>query len=497
MRRPRLFASATRRAAALTLLAALACRARAGRAGADAAPAAPADAARPNVIVVLVDDMGYGDPASFGNARVATPNIDRLAAEGTRFTQYYANSPICSPSRVAITTGQYPSRWRVHSYLDSRAKNRARGMADWLDPAAPTLARTLKGAGYATAHVGKWHMGGGRDVGDAPLPQAYGFDESLTSFEGLGDRYLWPDLRPGGFNQQSERLGRGAVRWTAKSEMTRHYVDRAVDFMRRHRDRPFYLNVWPNDVHDEFEPRPGAAAAFRAAARSDEEAKFFAVLANMDRELGRLLAAVDSLGLAERTVVVFTSDNGPTDWPRYYRAGGVPPGSAGPFRGRKWSLHEGGIRMPLIVRWPGRTPAGRVDSVSLFSAVDLVPALARVAGVAPPAGLDGQDVSAALRGRPASHAGPLYWYYPNDIRPGGKDFLTPPVAVRDGRWKLLADEDGGGARLYDLAVDPGETRDLAASRPAEVAALGARAAAWRRSLPAAPTSAAPAPPAGR
>jgi arylsulfatase A-like enzyme len=442
--------------------------------------------APPNIIVVLVDDMGYADPGAYGNRRVATPNIDRLAAEGTRFTQYYANSPICSPSRVAVTTGTYPSRWRIHSYLEARAANRARGMADWLDPAAPTLARTLRAAGYATAHVGKWHMGGGRDVGDAPLPQAYGFDEALTSFEGLGERYLWPDR----LNRESARLGRGPVHWTEKSEMTRHYVDRAVAFMGRHRrrapGRPFFLNLWPNDVHDEFEPRRGAADAFRAAARSDEEAKFFAVLAEMDRQLGRLLAAVDSLGLADRTVVVLASDNGPTDWPRYYRAGIAPPGSAGPFRGRKWSLYEGGIRMPLVVRWPGRTPAGRVDSTSVFSAIDLAPTLARVAGAAPPPGLDGQDVSAALRGRTASHAGPLYWYYPNDIAPGGAGFATPPLAVRDGRWKLLTNADGTGSQLYDLAADPGETRDLAAARPAEAAALGARVTGWYRGLPAAP-----------
>jgi arylsulfatase A-like enzyme len=331
-------------------------------------------------------------------------------------------------------------------------------------------------------------MGGGRDVGDAPLPQAYGFDESLTSFEGLGERYLWPDR----LNQESAALGRGPIHWTQKREMTRHYVDRAVDFMGRHRDQPFFLSLWPNDVHDEFEPHAGAAAAYRAAARSDEEAKFFAVLAEMDRQLGRLLAAVDSLGLANRTMVVFASDNGPTDWPRYYQAGIQPPGSAGPFRGRKWSLYEGGIRMPLIVRWPGHTPAGRVDSTSVFSSVDLVPSLARVAGAAPAPGLDGTDVSAALRGRTTSHAGPLYWYYPNDIEPGGQGFATPPLAVRDGRWKLLAREDGRGAQLYDLATDPGETHDLAATRPAEAAALGARLATWYRAVRAGAPAAAPA-----
>jgi len=447
-----------------------------------ARPEPPASrAAHPNILLVYVDDMGYGDLSVYGNDRLPTPNIDRLARQGTRFTQFYSNSPICSPSRVALTTGTYPSRWRIHSYLDARARNRARGMADYLDPEAPTLARTLERAGYATAHFGKWHMGGGRDVGDAPLPRAYGFDESLTSFEGLGDRYLWPD----GLNEQSAKLGHGEIRWTQKSEMTRHYVDRTIDFMRRHRDGPFYVNLWPNDVHDEFEPRPGAAERHRAIARSDEEAKFFAVLAEMDRQLGRVFDELRRLGIEERTIVVLASDNGPTDWPRYYEAGIKPPGSAGPFRGRKWSLYEGGIRMPLIVRWPDRVPAGHVDSTSVIAAMDLVPSLARLAGVTPAPGLDGEDASRAIRGetRSVRRARPVYWYYPNDITPGNAAFVTPPLAVRDGRWKLLVREDGSGAQLYDLAADPAETSDVGAAHPEIVRRLAGDVVAWRRALP--------------
>ncbi|MDP9349624.1 MAG: sulfatase-like hydrolase/transferase, partial [Gemmatimonadota bacterium] len=346
-------------------------------AGGSAAAQDPGAATRrpPNVILVLVDDMGYGDLSAYGNTRVRTPNIDRLAREGTRFTQYYANSPICSPSRVAATTGTYPSRWRIHSFLEARQRNAARGMADYLDPEAPTLARTLQQAGYATGHFGKWHMGGGRDVGDAPLPQAYGFDKSITSFEGLGDRYLWHDH----LNEQSARLGRGNIRRTEKREMTRIYVDHAIDFIRQNRDRPFYVNVWPEDVHDPFLPDSALAERYREVARSDYEKKFFAVLVEMDRQLGRLFDEVDRLGLAEETIIVLTSDNGPTDWPYYYQEGVQPPGSAGPFRGRKWSLYEGGIREPLIVRWPGRTPAGATDGRTVLAAMDILPSLARLA----------------------------------------------------------------------------------------------------------------------
>ena len=181
---------------------------------------------RPNIIFVLIDDLGYGDFSCTGNKDVQTENIDRLAAEGIRFTQFYVSSPICSPSRAAFLTGQYPARYRMHSSLNNRAENKRRGMPDWLDPNAPSIARTLKQAGYATAHVGKWHLGGGRDVGDAPLPQAYGFYESLTSFEGLGDRLL---ITGDGLSNQNAKLGNGKITWLEKYELTRAYVDRSID----------------------------------------------------------------------------------------------------------------------------------------------------------------------------------------------------------------------------------------------------------------------------
>lgn len=444
-----------------------------------ATPAQGQEDRPPNIVFVFIDDMGYGDLGAYGNDRVETPNIDRLAREGTRFTQFYVNAPICSPSRVAVTTGMYPSRWRIHSFLASREKNRERDMADYLDLEAPTLPRALKEAGYATGHFGKWHMGGGRDVGDAPLVTEYGFDESVTSFEGLGERYLWPS----GLNEQSEALGRGTVHWTEKHQMTRYYVDHALDFIRRHRDRPFYINLWPNDVHDEHVPLPGLDTAYADVARSDYEAKFFAVLAEMDRQLGRLFEEIDRLDLGEETMIVLASDNGPTDWPHYYQQGVVPPGETGPLRGRKWSLYEGGIREPLIVRWPGHTPAGVVDSTTVIAGFDLVPSLAEIAGAPLPYGLDGVDVSDALLGTPVLRWEPIYWHYPNDLQPGNADFLTPTLAVRDGQWKLLVEQNGEGVELYDLEADPAETTDVAEAHPALTALLRDRVLAWWRSMP--------------
>lgn len=434
-------------------------------------------ASPPNILFVLIDDLGYGDFSCTGNTVVSTPHLDRLASEGTRFTQFHVNSPICSPSRVAFTTGQYPRRWNIHSFLAARAANARRGMADFLDPRAPAIARAFQSAGYATAHFGKWHMGGGRDVGDAPLPQAYGFDESLVSFEGLGDRIL-PD---GDLAEQSAKLGRGEITRVAKHEQTRIYVDRAIDFMRRKQDRPFYLHVWLNDVHDPFQPAPGAVEKFSGKGRSDEDRKFFAVLEDMDRQLGRLFAAVDNLGLAERTLILVTGDNGPTAWPRYYQQGIEPPGDTAGDRGRKWSLYEGGIRQPLIVRWPGTTKAGRVDESSVIVATDFFPTLTSIAGIKPPGiAFDGEDASRAFYGKPFKRRKPVMWEYRHDIKPGNPRDVSPPLAMRDGDWKFLVNHDGSQAELYQLARDPVESKNLAAQNPKRVKRMSAALDTWLR-----------------
>src|SRR6476620_5128961 len=197
------------------------------------APAADAPASRPNIILILIDDMGWGDFSCFGNKKVETTNIDRLASEGLRFEQFYVNSPICSPSRVALSTGKYPTRWQITSFLNNRKENERRGMAQWLDPKAPMLARILHDAGYATGHFGKWHMGGQRDVGDAPLITQYGFDESLTSFEGLGPRVLslldsYDGKEPQKYSLGSESLGHGSIHWVKRDKAASTHTEAAI-----------------------------------------------------------------------------------------------------------------------------------------------------------------------------------------------------------------------------------------------------------------------------
>ncbi len=438
---------------------------------------------RPNIVFVFIDDMGFGDLSCYGNQDVETPHIDRLAAQGVRFEQFYVASPICSPSRVGITTGQHPSRHLIHSFLNSRRRNRERGMRDYLDPDAPAIARSFKRAGYATAHFGKWHMGGGRDVGDAPLPQAYGFDESLVSFEGLGDRIL----PPGGLSEQSRALGQGTLRDVEKHEMTEIYVDGAIDFIRRKRGGPFYLHVWLNDVHDRFFPKPALLAKFERFSANPYRQQYFAVIDEMDRQLGRLFREIDELGLGERTVVVVASDNGPTAWKRYYDEGHEPPGSTRGLRGRKWSLYEGGIREPLIVRWQGAIPAGRENSRTVVSALDLFPTFCRLAGIRPESGeLDGMDMSAAFRGEEPQRSGDLFWEYGRDetyLRPGLEQDRSPSLAVRSGDWKLLMNADGTGVELYDFRQGFAEEANLASERPEIARRLRTSLESWWRAIP--------------
>ena len=220
-----------------------------------------ARAAKPNILFVLIDDMGYGDLTCYGEKRVHTDQIDRIAAQGIRFTQFYVNAPICSPSRTSILTGQYAARWKITSYLDNRAANKSRGMAQWLDPSAPSIAKDLHAGGYATGHFGKWHMGGQRDVGDAPLITDYGFDKSLTTFEGLGDRVLpildsYDGTPPKKYALGSDKLGRGNITWVERSKVTTSFVNAAIGFMKEAEKtgQPFYVDVWPDDVHSPFFP---------------------------------------------------------------------------------------------------------------------------------------------------------------------------------------------------------------------------------------------------
>jgi arylsulfatase A-like enzyme len=442
-------------------------------------------AKRPNVIFFLVDDPGYGDFGVNGNHDVPTPNMDSLARDGVLFEQFCVASPVCSPSRVAFTTGQFPARNLINSYLNDHKSNQKLGMRDWLDPKAPCVARAFKDAGYSTGHFGKWHMGGGRDVGEAPLPQAYGFEESVTSFEGLGDRLL---IENDNLSKQSAALGRGNIVWAPKHKLTEMYIDRALDFIKRNREKPFYVHVWPCDVHDEHLPTPAMMAKYDRFASDPPKQKYYAVLDEMDRQIGRFLKSLDEMGVADNTIFVLTGDNGPTAWPRYYRNGGTAPGSTGGLRGRKWSLYEGGVREPLFIRWKdGKLPAGHVDRETICCGVDFFPTVCGLAGVKmPAASFDGEDLSQACKGKPQKRKHPLMFEYgrtPAYLYPGKADDKSPNLAIRDGRWKLLVNDDGSNLELYDFSKSDKERDNVASQYPDVAKRLSSQVIAWRKSLP--------------
>lgn len=434
---------------------------------------------RPNVLIIFVDDLGWGDVACYGGAGVPTPNIDRLAAEGIRFTQFYTASPICSASRCGLLTGQFPARCRITSYLQTRAGNRICEQADFLDPQAPSFVREFHNAGYATAHVGKWHLGGGRDVTDAPKFAAYGYDVGFGTHESP---------------EPAAPLGIKSVPWSneiepqqvARYERSRWMVDTALDFAKQHVDGPWLVNLWLDDVHTPFRPSQKQRQHVGDGTGTPE---FRAVLRETDRQIGRLLDGLRAEGFEENTLVMLAGDNGPEPSFARKRTHGL--------RGMKWSLYEGGIRTPFIVRWPAVVPAGRANESTAIGAVDLFTTLCALARVPTPEGVvfDGEDLSAAFRGETPLRSRPLFWEYGRNTETvGGKgprgfpypnepQAKSPNVAIREGRWKLLVNSDGTGAELYDLTADPFEVHNVLLKHPDVSDRLTRLALDWRKSLP--------------
>jgi uncharacterized sulfatase len=434
---------------------------------------------QPNIILIFIDDMGWADLSCFGNTDARTPNIDQLAAEGISFDQFYVNSPICSPSRVAISTGTYPQRWNITSYLAYRDRNRERGIANWLDPEAPMLARHLKNAGYATGHFGKWHMGGQRDVTDAPLITEYGFDESLTNFEGMGPKLLPltkdENGKVGRIWEQAEILG-GPSTWMQRSEITTGFIDTAINFMSK-AQKPFYVNIWPDDVHSPFWP---PFEDYGLAKEAGKRGLYLAVLEAMDQQFGKLFDFIQSdEHLRDNTLILFCSDNGPE----------LGAGRAGDLKGYKTHLYEGGIRSSLIVWGPGFMDdqvQGRRNETSVFSAVDLVPSLLEFTATEIPENTvsDGENVLETLLGQStSSRSAPIFYSRPPDRKNYYGFENLPDLAVREGEWKLLCDYDGGRPELYNIVNDPGEQHNLAEEQAARAQSMAQKVTAWYRSMP--------------
>jgi len=434
------------------------------------APAAFAQKGQPpNIIFILADDLGWGDLGCYGHPNIKTPGLDRLARQGTQFTQFYVNGSVCSPSRSAFMTGHFPARHRVHGHFADAALNQARGMPNWLDPAVVTLPRLLKQAGYATAHFGKWHLGSGSG---APGPGAYGIDDHRTV---NANGPSW---------DQTDRFFR--------ARSTQLIVDETIRFIEQNRNKPFYVNVWsllPHATLDPTEEQLKPYERFAPAGQVPHKGAtqiYYASVSALDREIGRLLARLDELGLAANTLVFFSSDNGPEDI-HIRNASHSGVGSSGPFRGRKRSLYEGGVRLPFLVRWPGHVPAGRVDNNSVLTAVDFLPTLSKLAAVEVPAQwkLDGEDVGDIFFGRSRPRTMPILWEWRFNIA-GDVLNRSPILAIREGDFKLLTNPDRSRIELYNIPRDPSELHNLAQDHPEIVERLAKQLLAWQKTLPEGP-----------
>lgn len=424
---------------------------------------------RPNILFIFADDWGWGDLSCHGHPYVKTPNIDRIAKEGTDFQRFTVASGVCSPSRAAVMTGHFPARYNIDGHFAWVPSNAKRGMPDWLDPKAPLLSRMLQSAGYRTAHYGKWHLANDM-IPDSPTPAAYGFDDY------------------GAFNCSGEQMP-----WHEDAERASAFMEESVG-----KGKPFFINVWMHEPHTPFHTVPKYEWRFRDLERADQI--YASVLSHADDRIGELLDTLDRLGIADNTLVIFSSDNGParaakpTELSLQYDTAtgagwgiGGAKGITGGRRGYKGALFEGGIGVPFLARWPGKIAAGEVDDSSLISAVDLLPTFCELAEAPLPDGYvpDGISVVEALKGEVMPSRGtPLFWkigasWPANETKPD--HWVSWAVVHRN--WKLAANKDLSHIELYDIANDVGEATDVSAEEESVVRDLTGMLKAWQSTLP--------------
>jgi arylsulfatase A-like enzyme len=441
---------------------------------------AQAQAARavrpPNIVFILVDDMGWADGGCFGSRFYRTPQIDALASSSVRFTQAYAACAVCSPTRAALMTGKYPARLHITDWIGGEPppKDAPFRLPEWqkhLLLEETTLPAALKKLGYATAHLGKWHLGG-----EPFYPQHQGFDTNIAGGDlGHPASYFWPY----GATNNDHRVPGLAERGGSPGEyLTDRLTDEALHFIEANRDQPFYLNFCHYAVHaplmgkqewiDEAADRPGADGQSNKV--------YYAMLRSVDESVGRILRKLDELHLAENTLVIFTSDNGGA-----VHLGRPPATANGPLRNGKGSAYEGGLRVPLLVKLPGVTRAGTVCETPVIT-MDFFPTLLELAGAdqtASRTAVDGVSMVPLLHGDTREPHPELFWHYPHYWN-GGK--ISPYSVVRIGDWKLIRFYENGREELYNLKSDVSETTDVASANRAKLNEMGARLDAWLKAV---------------
>jgi len=444
-------------------------------------PASAAEPTRPNVVLIMADDLGWRDIGCFGSTFHQTPHLDRLAARGVRFTQAYAANPVCSPTRSSVLTGLYPARTGItapacHLPQVVLEKGLAKGnrrqpvlvaeSVTRLKTNYTTLPEVLRGAGYRTGHFGKWHLGK-----EPYSPLQHGFEVDFPK---------WPGAGPAG-----SYVAPWAAAFPVKGESGEHVEDRtaaeAVKFIREHKDEPLFLNYWPWGVHAPYDAKDELVAKYRGRVDPQNPQRnpvYAAMVESLDDGAGRVVAALEESGLLETTVIVFFTDNGGVSWEgkggdaehksaRFQADMQSPPTSNLPLRNGKASLYEGGVREPCIVVWPGVTKPGSSND-TLIQSTDWMPTLLDIAGVPMPTEVnpDGLSLVPALKGDKLDRE-TIYCHFPHDTPASGQ---RPGASVRRGDWKLIRlfaqNADGSDQfELYDLKADLGETKNLAAERP--------------------------------
>jgi len=436
-------------------------------------------AARPNFVFILIDDMGWRDLVCFGSTFYETPNIDRLAAQGMRFTDAYAACPVCSPTRASIMTGKYPARLGLTDFIPGRGEKHGKllpvAFKQQLALEEVTIAEALKDAGYTSACIGKWHLGG------KPFyPEKQGFDVNIAGCDMGGPATYWdpykiptlPDRKAGEY-------------------LTDRLTDEALAFIKKNKDRPFLLYLSHYALHNPQQAKKDLVDKFRAKASAlphagpafaqegrfkcrqvQDQPVYAGMVASVDECVGRVMRQLEALGIDDRTVIFFMSDNGGLS-----TSEGSPTSNV-PLRAGKGWLYEGGVREPMIIRWPGVTRPGGTCPAAVTS-TDFYPTMLAMAGLPlrPEQHCDGVSLVPLLRGE-ALDRGPLFWHYPHYSNQGG----TPTGAIRDGDYKLIEFFEDDHAELYDLKGDVGEKKDLAASMPEKAAELRRKLADWRRQV---------------
>lgn len=411
-------------------------------------------AAHPNVVIIMADDLGYGDVGVYGSA-IRTPNIDRLAREGLRLTDYYCAAPNCSPSRAGLLTGRTPSRIGIYDYIDP-------GSPMHLPPGEVTIAEMLKPLGYATCHVGKWHLSSWARAPEAPLASPTPGEQGFDYWFAVDNNAVPSHLDPTNFIRNGENLGE------LKGYSCQLVADEAIAWLRKRKDveQPFYLNVWFNEPHKKIASPTDIIETYDGIDKDD--AHYFANVTNMDDAVGRILSGIDEIGERHNTLVIFTSDNGP--WRK---------ASSGGLRAQKSSLYEGGIRVPGIIRWPAVIAASRESNVPV-GAVDVLPTLADILEleIGEERVIDGQSVLPLLKGEPFARTKPLFWLFYKStpmcvLRKGNLSLAGNPATTYRSPSHPFDQTDFDYLKratmekfeLYDLSRDPGQMEDVSAQFP--------------------------------